>query len=103
MIQRICVAMLALILVFSFATLTVAQDKMTKEMKKDEKAEMSKSDKEMGMLKSVSCPSPCDFMVRSRDEKELKSMVKKHAKAAHKMTMTDAQVKEMMKMEEGPK
>ena len=103
MVRRIGVAILALVLVFSFATLTVAQDKMTKEMKKDDKMEMSKSDKEMGALKTISCPSPCDFMVRSRDEKELKSVIKRHAKAAHKMAMTDDQVKGMMKTEEGPK
>lgn len=50
-----------------------------------------------GAMHSVACPDPCSFEVKSRDEKELMSIVKAHAKKHHKMALTDAKIKEMMK------
>jgi predicted small metal-binding protein len=88
---------LALFLSFS----AFAQEKMTqKEEKKSDKMEMSKSEKEMGPLMSVTCDPACGFMVRSHSEKELISMVKTHAKKMHNKTVTDKDVKGMMKSEE---
>ena len=101
--KRVFALLLALVLVVSFSTLTLAQDKMQKEAKKSGKMEMTKTEKEMGPLKSVNCDATCGFMCRSHDEKELTGIVKKHAKMAHKMDMTDKQVKDMMKTEEGAK
>jgi predicted small metal-binding protein len=48
-------------------------------------------------LKSVSCPPECGFMVRSHDEHELVEIVKAHAKEKHGLTLTDQQVKEMIR------
>lgn len=40
-------------------------------------------------LKQVKCDDQCGFMVRSHDEKELMDIVRTHARNAHKMTMSD--------------
>ena len=80
-------------------TFAFAQDKAKMEMDKKAKTAMAKDETKMGPLKSVSCDPKCGFMCRSHDEKELTSVVKKHAKMAHKMDMTDKQVKDMMKAE----
>ncbi|MBI1806996.1 MAG: DUF1059 domain-containing protein [Ignavibacteria bacterium] len=89
-----------IVLAFCCSTITFAQDKEQKEMpKKSDKMEMTKSEMKAGPLKSVSCDPTCGFMCRSHDEKELTAIVKKHAKTAHKMDMTDKQVKDMMKTE----
>jgi predicted small metal-binding protein len=48
-------------------------------------------------LKSVTCPDPCNFEVKSRDEKELIAIVKAHAKKFHKMSLNDEKVKGMIK------
>jgi predicted small metal-binding protein len=53
--------------------------------------------KESGKLMEVACDPSCGFKVQSRDEKELISLVKAHAKKYHKMNVTDAQVREKMK------
>jgi predicted small metal-binding protein len=50
-------------------------------------------------IHSVTCPDPCNFSVKSRDEKELVAIVKAHAKKFHKMALNDAKIKEMMKTE----
>jgi len=50
-------------------------------------------------LKSVSCTPECGFMVRSHDEKELSAIVIDHAKKQHGKTMTEKDVKPMMKTE----
>jgi predicted small metal-binding protein len=89
MYQKVFAAMLVLLLTFAFATTTFAQDTKI-EAKKAEKA----------VLKSVSCNPACGFMVRSHDEKELVSIVKTHAKKAHKTDLTDKQIKDMMKSED---
>jgi predicted small metal-binding protein len=89
-----------LVLALSLSAMAFSQDKAAKEMpKKGDKMEMTKAEKEMGPLKTLSCDPQCGFMVRSRDEKEVMSVAKAHAKKVHNMTMTDKQVKDMMKTE----
>ena len=50
-----------------------------------------------GKLKKVECDPKCGFMVRSHDEKELIDITRAHAKKSHDMSVTDADVKKMMK------
>jgi predicted small metal-binding protein len=52
---------------------------------------------EKGPVMEMACPPECGFAVRGRDQKEITAMMKKHAKSAHKMTVTDEQCKSMMK------
>ena len=102
--KRIFLALFLVVLALSFSLATFAQDAAKQEAKKeDKKMEMKKDESMAGPLKSVSCDATCGFMVRSHSEKEIISMVKTHAKMAHKMTMTDAKIKEMMKTEEAAK
>ena len=104
MYKRFFSALFILALVLSFSLVTFAQDAAKQEMKKDEKKmEMPKEEKAMGPLKSVSCDVTCGFVCKSHNDKELISIVKTHAKKMHKMELTDAKVKEMMKTEEGMK
>ena len=107
MYKYLCGALLALVLTVFFSASAFTQDAVKKEpaqesMKKAEstKAGMEK-EMEMGSLKSAACDPKCGFMVRSRDEKEIISVIKAHAKKVHKMTVTDKQVKDMIKVEEG--
>lgn len=51
------------------------------------------------VLKSVSCSPECGFMVRSHDEKELTAIVIEHVKKQHNKTVTEKDVKGMMKAE----
>ena len=107
MVRRIWTAFFVLLLAVVFSTLTFSQEKQ--EMKKDDmkkesavdmkKMDKDKSDNEMGPLKSISCNDACGFMVRSRSEKEVMSIMKSHAKKTHKMEMTEKQMKDMMKTE----
>ncbi|HTK81091.1 MAG TPA: DUF1059 domain-containing protein [Bacteroidota bacterium] len=111
--KRIFAALFLFALTLSFSLATFAQDAAKQEMKKDDKkmemkkddakGEMKKDESMSGPLKSVNCDATCGFMVRSHSEKEIISMVKTHAKMVHKMTMTDAKIKEMMKTEEATK
>jgi predicted small metal-binding protein len=48
-------------------------------------------------LKKVECDPKCGFMVRSHDEKEIIEIVIEHAKKSHKMTITEKDIKAMMK------
>ena len=90
MVNKIFGSLLVMVLALSLAAPVLAQDAAKKETKKTVM-------KEPGTLKEVTCDPACGFSVRSRNEKELISMVKQHAKTCHKMNMTDAQVKEKMK------
>ena len=102
--KRTFVAILAVILALSFTIPTFAQDKMQKEMKKeDKKMEMSKSEMSMGPMKSLTCDDACGFMIRSRDEKEIMSAAKSHMKKHHKKDVSDKDVKGMMKTEDAMK
>lgn len=47
-------------------------------------------------LMEVACDPVCGFKVQSHDMKELKGIVKTHAKSAHKMSISDKDVEEKM-------
>ena len=48
-------------------------------------------------LKKVECDPKCGFMVRSHDEKEIIEIVMQHAKTSHNLTITEKDIKAMMK------
>ena len=48
-------------------------------------------------MKKVECDSPCNFSVKSHDEKEIIEIVKQHGKKMHNMTISDKDIKSMMK------
>lgn len=48
-------------------------------------------------LKKIECDSTCGFMVRSHDEKEIVEIAMEHAKKSHNMTVTEKDVKAMIK------
>ncbi len=48
-------------------------------------------------LKRVSCDPMCGFMVQSHDENELVGFVKNHVKNVHSKTMSDSDIRGMMK------
>jgi predicted small metal-binding protein len=48
-------------------------------------------------MKKIECDSPCNFSVKSHDEKEIIEIVKQHAKKMHNMTITDDDVKGKIK------
>jgi len=50
----------------------------------------------MEILKAFKCDPSCGFMVRSHDEKELIDIVKAHAKKAHKMNMSDDEIRKIL-------
>jgi predicted small metal-binding protein len=52
---------------------------------------------EKAPLKQLECPPECGFMVRSHDEKEIVEIARQHAEKIHKMTMSDKELKEMIK------
>ncbi|TSA28186.1 MAG: DUF1059 domain-containing protein [Ignavibacteriales bacterium] len=84
------VLVFTLLLALVFVTPSIAQDAKKGEAKKMEK-------KEMGSVKEVKCDPACGFCIQSKDEKEIVSVVKLHAKTHHQMVLTDAKVKEMIK------
>src|SRR5712691_11325579 len=93
-------AVLLLGLTLAFSAFSLAQDAAKSDAAKEQKMEASKDAKSMGPLKSITCDPACGFMVRSHDEKEVIAMAKSHAKKKHKMDLTDAKAKEMMKSED---
>jgi predicted small metal-binding protein len=48
-------------------------------------------------LKKIECDPKCGFLVQSHDEKEIVEIALQHAKKAHKMNITEKDVKGMMK------
>ncbi len=86
MFARILLATLVVALAVSFSSVASAQG-----MQKGAK-------KETMTLKSVTCDPQCGFMVQSHDENELTDIVIAHAKKAHNMDITAADVKAKMKM-----
>ncbi len=48
-------------------------------------------------MKKVECDSPCNFSVKSHDEKEIIEIVKQHGKTMHNMTIPDTDIKKMIK------
>jgi predicted small metal-binding protein len=107
MMKQLFTALFAVTLIFAFSTVTFGQDKEAAKAKSEMKMEMKKKEmkKEQEMkegamsgLKSLSCDPACGFKVVSKDEAEIISMTKEHVKAHHPdMTMSDAQIKEMVK------
>jgi predicted small metal-binding protein len=49
-------------------------------------------------MKILECPAPCDFSVKSHDEKEIIVMTIQHAKISHNRTISDEEVKRMIKL-----
>ena len=83
-------AIFALLLVFSGAlALANGPDEQT-------------GSKDKPKLKSVSCDPQCGFKVRSHDENEIVSIVIEHSKKHHNKTVTEAEVKSVMKTEDSP-
>ncbi|HLF13622.1 MAG TPA: DUF1059 domain-containing protein [Bacteroidota bacterium] len=89
MYKTVLAAISAVMVVLTFSAMSIAQDKPDMTAKQDE---MGKSG-----LMAVSCDTVCGFRVISHDQAEITGMVKQHAKAHHKMELTDADVKGMMK------
>ncbi|HEX9156703.1 MAG TPA: DUF1059 domain-containing protein [Syntrophales bacterium] len=49
-------------------------------------------------MKKIECPSPCNFSVKSHDEKEIIiEIVKQHAKKSHNMEISEKEIKAMIK------
>jgi predicted small metal-binding protein len=48
-------------------------------------------------LKMLECPSPCSFSIRSHDEKEIIEMAMQHAQKKHNMTVTEQDLRQMIK------
>jgi predicted small metal-binding protein len=48
-------------------------------------------------MKKIECPAPCNFSVKSHDEKEIVEMTMQHAKKVYNMTITEQEVKKMIK------
>jgi predicted small metal-binding protein len=86
MVKKMGFVLLAIVLACYFTVPAVAQDKPAKDAK-------TAVAKEAGSVKQIACDDACGFVVRSRNEKELISVTKHHAKTFHKMDLTDAQVK----------
>jgi predicted small metal-binding protein len=85
MVKGVFVAALGLILLCSSSAL--AQGETAKKM----------MDEKSTKLMSVSCDPACGFSVQSHDEAEIIAMVQMHAKKAHGMEMSEADVRKMMK------
>jgi predicted small metal-binding protein len=47
-------------------------------------------------LKKIECEPKCGFLVRSHDEKEVVEIATRHAKKAHKMNITEKEIKGMV-------
>ena len=102
--KRSIAGLLALALVLTFSTLTLGQDKMGKEMKKDDKMAASKTETKMGPMKSFTCDAACGYMCKSHDEGELVDAAMKHVKKHHAdLKMAKKDVMGMIKTEEEKK
>jgi len=103
MVKTLFTALFAVTLVLVFTTITFAQDKPVMEQKKEDvkamtKDKMTKMDeKGKSGLMTVSCDPACGFRVTSHDAAELTEIVKTHSKVHHQQTLTDAEVKTMMR------
>ncbi len=88
MVKRLSMVVLAIVLAFYFVAPVVAQDSP-----KGETHKMAMSKTENGPVKEVTCDPSCGFVVKSRDEKEIVSVVKQHAKTHHHMKLSDKDVR----------
>jgi len=48
-------------------------------------------------LKKVECDPKCGFLIRSHEEKEVIDIALEHAKKAHKMALTEKEIRGMLK------
>ncbi len=48
-------------------------------------------------LKKIECPAPCNFSVKSHDEKEIVELTRQHAKKQHNMTITEQDARKMIR------
>jgi predicted small metal-binding protein len=48
-------------------------------------------------MKKIECPSPCNFSVKSHDEKEIVEMVKQHAKKIRNMEISEKEIQAMIR------
>ena len=48
-------------------------------------------------LKKIECDPKCGFLVQSHDEKEVIEIAMQHAKKSHKMSITEKELKGMLK------
>lgn len=80
------------IMMLAISVSATAQEK--KEMKA-EKKEMKAYDP----VKVISCGPECGFTIKSRDEKEITDIINQHGKRVHNLTMSEENIKGMMKTE----
>lgn len=117
MIHRFITSVLVVLVAFAFTSTSFAQDakKETKpaattDVKKDAQtatkpaAPASKQDptkpKKPASMKNIGCTqSGCGFWAKSHSSKELRYIMKRHAKKYHKIMLTDKQLKDMVKVE----
>jgi len=118
MLQRLITGLLLVLVSFAFASTSLAQD-AKKETKKEAKpavttdakkdvqketntaaTEAKKDPKKPASMKNVGCTQPgCGFWAKSRSGKELRYLMKRHAKKYHKTELADKQLREMVKQE----
>ena len=48
-------------------------------------------------LKKIECPSPCNFSVKSHDEKEIVELTLQHSKNKHNMIISEQDVRKMIR------
>ncbi len=47
-------------------------------------------------MKKIECPAPCNFTVKSHDEKEVIELVKQHVQKKHNMKISEKELKQMI-------
>lgn len=110
MLQKLTAGVLVAFLMFAAASRSVAQDvkkdvkKETKpavvnEVKKDVKKDPKKPTTPPTMKFASCSQAGCGFWVKSHSAKELRSIMKRHAKKYHKIELTDKQLKDIVKKE----
>lgn len=120
MLQRLITGFVVVFVAFAFASTSFAQDAkkevkketkpaVTTDVKKDAQKETKpaadakkdpKKPTKPPTMKNVGCTQPgCGFWAKSPSAKELRYIMKRHAKKYHKMELADKQLKEMVKKE----
>ena len=120
MLQRLITGFLVVLVAFAFASTSFAQDAkkevkketkpaVTTDVKKDAQKETKpaadakkdpKKPTKPPTIKFVSCnQAGCVFWAKSHSAKELRYIMKRHAKKYHKTDLTGKQLKEMVKKE----
>ncbi len=121
MVQKFATSLLTVVLAIIFSSSTYAQDPK-KDVKKESKPSVvspakqevkqtkpavakepqkdAKKSTKPPTMKYVSCSQAgCGFWAKSHSAKELRYIMKRHAKKYHKVELTDKQLKEMVKKE----